>query len=559
MASTNIDVTLAQIEQLDMKELTTKDLEGTGVFDVLMGTTALHIQKEYAAGRIRGPEYSQVYLGGLQATLATAVQYLTESKTLGISIANQEKQGLLTEAQTGLVVAQTDQVTKEVTLKLPAEVDNIRASTEISAANKLQITQQTANLKTDDNLTLARTEQVGAEITNLGKQGQVMDQQILESTFRVTSMLPKELEQITAQIVQMENQGNLVEAQTIQVTAETATKLPAEIENIKASTALSDVNKDRVREELTLIPLQGTMLTAQTGQVGAQTILTNKQTDQLTAELAKIPVEVELLQKQVINSVTQNELLQSQVEGSDLQNSKVPKEIAILEKQVLQTDAQIAMSAAQTNQVVAETTTRLPVEVLNLTKQGENLTVQKELSTAQKDQTIEQTKRIPYDIEEVQARITNMTKQNLLAEKDIELKQGQLELQVKQLLLSEAELEVKRQEIQVQLAAIESQRAQADLYAQKVKTEKAQTEGDVAKPGSVLGANVAVLMAQAEGYKSDRLQKATQILVSTWNVRRNSDDATEANVQNQLHDANIGVAVTGLLVDSGLTPNTTGI
>lgn len=451
MSSTNIDIKTAQLDKLDIAELTTKSLDGTGVFDVLMASTALHIQEEYKQGRIRGPEYSQVYLGGLQATLSTSVEYLTRSKTLGIEISNQEKQGLLTEAQTGLVKAQTNQVTQETT-----------------------------------------------------------------------------------------------------------TKLPAEVENIKASTALSDVNKDRVREELTLIPLQGTMLTAQTKQVGAQTVLTGKQTDQLTAELAKIPIEVELLQKQVANAGTQNELLKSQVEGSDLQNSKVPKEIAILEKQALQADAQTAMTTAQTNQVTAETTTRLPVEVANLTKQGLNLTEQNALTKAQTAQTTEQTKRLPYDIEEIQARIANMGKQNMLLEKDYELRIGQLALQEKQLLLSEAELEVKRQEIQVQLAAIDSQKAQAELYAQKVVTEKAQTQGDIAKPGSVLGANVAVLMAQADGYKSDRLQKTAKILVDTWNVRRNSDDGTEADVINQLHDANIGVAVTGLLLDSGLTPNTSG-
>ena len=180
------------------------------------------------------------------------------------------------------------------------------------------------------------------------------------------------------------------------------------------------------------------------------------------------------------------------------------------------------------------------------------------MTEAQTDQVVEQTKRYPYDIEMIQAQIANMTKQNLLAEKDFELKQGQLALQAKQLLMSEAELEVKRQEIQVQLAAIESQQAQANLYTQKIKTERAQTEADVAEDGSVLGANVAVLLAQADGYKSDRLQKATKILVDTWNVRRNSDDGTEANVTNQLHDANIGVAVKGLMTDSGLTPNTTG-
>ena len=451
MASTNIDVTLAQLDQLNIEELTQATKDGTGVFDVLMKATSVHIQGEYAFERIRGPEYAQVYLGGLQATLSAAIQYLNESKLLGIKISNEEKQGLLIAAQT-----------------------------------------------------------------------------------------------------------KLAEAQAAQITAETALKMPAEIENIKASTALSDVNKDKVREELTLIPLQGNLITAQTGQVSAETVLTDKRVDQLTAELAKIPIEIELLEKQVVNATTQNDMLVAQKEGVDLQNSMVPKQITLLEKQALQADAQTAMTTAQKDNVVAETTTRLPVEVANLTKQGENLAKQVLMTDAQTKQVIEQTKRYPYDIEEIQARIANMTKQNLLAEKDIELKQGQLDLQAKQLLLSEAELEVKKQELEVQRAAVESQKAQADLYKQKVDTEKAQTQGDIAKPGSVLGANVAVLMAQAEGYKSDKLQKTAKLLIDTWNVRRNSDDGTEANTTNQLHDANIGVTVQGLMTDSGLVPNTSG-
>ena len=43
MASTNIDIKLAQLDKLNIDELTTKSLGGTGVFDVLMATTALHI------------------------------------------------------------------------------------------------------------------------------------------------------------------------------------------------------------------------------------------------------------------------------------------------------------------------------------------------------------------------------------------------------------------------------------------------------------------------------------------------------------------------------------
>ena len=451
MASTNIDIKTAQLDVLDIQELTTKQLNGTGVFDVLMSTSSIHIKEEYEKGRIRGQEYAQVYLGAMQAVLATSVDYLNRSKLLGIEIANQEKQGLLIEAQTALTEAQANQVIQETTLKLPAEVANINAST-----------------------------------------------------------------------------------------------------------ALSNANKDRVVEELTLIPLQGNLLTAQTTQVGAETILTNKRVDQLTQELAKIPVEVQLLESQVLTQNAQNQLIAAQTEGVTLQNTKVPKEILLLDKQALQADGSIALTTAQKEQIVAETTTRLPVEVQNLVKQGNNLAKQALMTDAQTAQVVEQTKRYPYDIEEIQARIANMTKQTLIAEKDVELKEGQLSLQEKQLLLAQAELAVKQQELQVQLAAIDSQRAQAQLYTQKVQTEKAQTEGTIAQPGSVLGANVAVLMAQADGYKSDKLQKAAKILVDTWNVRRNSDDGTEANVANQLHDANVGVTVKGMLIDAGLTPNTTG-
>lgn len=478
MASTNIDIKLAQLDTLDIKELTTKQLNGTGVFDVLMSATSLHVNGEFAKGNIRGTEYAQVYLGGLQAVLATSVEYINRSKLLGIEISNQEKQGLLTEAQIKLIEAQANQITLETQLKLPAEV------------------------------------------ANLGKQ------------------------------------GSLVDAQVVQLTSETTSKLPAEIANIQASTALSNANKDRVVEELALVPLQGNLLTAQSGQVGAETILTNKRVDQITQELAKIPVEIQLLENQVINTQTQNELLTAQKEGIDLQNSKVPKEIVILEKQALQADAATALSTAQKDQMIAETNTKLPVEVQNLARQGENISKQVLLTDAQTNQTIEQTKRLPYDIEEIQARITNMSKQSLSMEKDIELKVGQLALQEKQLLISAAELAVKQQEIQVQLAAIDSQKAQADLYAQKVVTEKAQTFGNIAQEGSVLGANIKVLIAQADGYKRDAEQKSARILVDTWNVRRNSDEGTEANVTNQLHDANIGIVIQGLIRGTGLVPNT---
>ena len=70
----NTDVTLAK--------LTSAATDGVGVFDVLMRSVKLQIDAEYQANRIKGSEYSTVYLGALQAVLTTSFQFvLTQGKT----------------------------------------------------------------------------------------------------------------------------------------------------------------------------------------------------------------------------------------------------------------------------------------------------------------------------------------------------------------------------------------------------------------------------------------------------------------------------------------------
>ena len=53
--------------------------DGTGYFDVLMGTLKLHIAEEWNEGRIKGTDYANVYLGMLQSAIQSAQQFaLTE-------------------------------------------------------------------------------------------------------------------------------------------------------------------------------------------------------------------------------------------------------------------------------------------------------------------------------------------------------------------------------------------------------------------------------------------------------------------------------------------------
>jgi hypothetical protein len=64
-------------------QLTEVDLEGVGVFDKLMKASTVHLDREHKLGRIKGTEYSQVYLGMMQANLAQAVQFLLTREKAG--------------------------------------------------------------------------------------------------------------------------------------------------------------------------------------------------------------------------------------------------------------------------------------------------------------------------------------------------------------------------------------------------------------------------------------------------------------------------------------------
>lgn len=89
--------------------------------------------------------------------------------------------------------------------------------------------------------------------------------------------------------------------------------------------------------------------------------------------------------------------------------------------------------------------------------------------------------------------------------------------------------------------------SQTSLVNQKVATEKAQTSGIGVEPASVIGKQIALYTAQADGFVRDAEQKAAKILIDTWNVRRTTDVGTVADATNKLNDVNIGRAVEALL------------
>lgn len=154
------------------------------------------------------------------------------------------------------------------------------------------------------------------------------------------------------------------------------------------------------------------------------------------------------------------------------------------------------------------------------------------LTTAQEDQIRAEMQKIPYEIQALQKQLELADKQIAQADKQLELTEAQIQVQFKQLDLMTEQLE--------------QAKAQTAYYEQRTITEKAQTTAGVAATGSVIGTQIALMNKQADGYDRNAEQQAAQILANTWNVRRQTDEDTQANTTNKLDDASVGAVISKL-------------
>jgi hypothetical protein len=100
----------AAVTHLTNADLTTKTVDGTGTFDVLMSGVKAHLKEEYASNRISGAEYSKAYTAITEAAMSNAVQYLISRdsaywQTLGAQIQAQTAQVQLVSARIQLETA----------------------------------------------------------------------------------------------------------------------------------------------------------------------------------------------------------------------------------------------------------------------------------------------------------------------------------------------------------------------------------------------------------------------------------------------------------------------
>lgn len=178
-------------DQVLFSEITDGCPSGDGVFDQLMKSMKAHLIEEFDANRIRGSEYTQVYLQSLQTAMSQAIQWQlgaqiaeNQAALIEAQIVNAEKQTLLLEQQRQLLIAQTAQ-TEEQTLGITAANLNIPKQGDVLDAQEEQIL----------------------------KQNELTTAQILNSEYQTDNTLP-------AQVAILEQKLITEEAQTKDATAQ---------------------------------------------------------------------------------------------------------------------------------------------------------------------------------------------------------------------------------------------------------------------------------------------------------------------------------------------------
>jgi hypothetical protein len=172
-------VSQSALTNLPIEKLTEAKLSGTGTFDVLMRATKTHLEEEFNKGRIKGPEYSTVYLGSLTTVMEQSIRFLMDKDKNFFEVALIEAQVRLADAQVKLVEAQIlkEELEKEL---IAAQAAKIRRETLLIDKQELLI----------DNQILAAEQQIVkgvVEITNLGITSSLLNGQVNLTTAQKTS------------------------------------------------------------------------------------------------------------------------------------------------------------------------------------------------------------------------------------------------------------------------------------------------------------------------------------------------------------------------------------
>ena len=225
---------------LNFRDITTKSLNGTGLFDELMAVVKEHLQQEFSSQRIRGPEYAKVYLGSMEAVLAQTVQYLTAN-----ALVEEQRTKLELEAE----------MLREQLKMMPYELEKVQAQVELA---KLQVKEMTLKLELIP-LQKAQLELQNSRLSNeialVGAQVDLTRLQAQEVSLKL-QLFPLQKAQLELQNSRISNEIALLVAQNRELNYRIDNVYPAELKKTQAEVALLGAKTTTEQQQPSLIQKQ---------------------------------------------------------------------------------------------------------------------------------------------------------------------------------------------------------------------------------------------------------------------------------------------------------------
>ncbi|MET6262570.1 hypothetical protein WID10_28095 [Klebsiella variicola] len=348
------DITIDQVvaKDLHLEDLTTIDLQGSGVWDKMLRNMRVQLNDQFEKNRITGPTYGQVYAATYESTLQAAITLLLAKERQALEIKQLELQNQLTQAQ-------IDQIHDQMQ-KTPYEIEQIKAQTE--------------NIKTET----AQTQYNIDHILPLQATGLELENQTRE--YNLNTVLP-------TQVAQTEAQTSLTKTQEDQIRAEMQ-KVPYEIEVLQSQVEESKIKVLQEQYNLdNLMPAQLGQINAQTAGVVKETELKDYQLVNLyPAQLAGTLAQTENVQQDTALKEYQVQFLYpAQLAQANKQLELTEAQIAVQNKQLDLLQEQVNQAKAQTDYYAQKVVTEKAQTDATVIGDGSVIDVQVDLMNAQKD------------------------------------------------------------------------------------------------------------------------------------------------------------------------------
>ena len=253
-------------------EVTTKDQDGTGAFDVFMSAIGKHLEKEFSEGRIVGADYATTYIAAVQMALQQAVEFVLKKDQVFITTA-------------------TSQLTA-----INAAIETIKAKASLVLTQIQAYTAQTdyANKK----LALATLHE---QYINLTAQ--------YDNLLKERERIEAQTAQIVAQTAQIPEQTKHIQAQTAQLTAQT-NQIPEQTKHIQAQTAQVMEQMEATRGQTLGTRTDGTIIA---GSIGASVKQSEKQIEVMSAQLKLLREQFEAARAQTLDVRSDNQPIKGQI------------------------------------------------------------------------------------------------------------------------------------------------------------------------------------------------------------------------------------------------------